>query len=100
MNLKLLILCCPLLLLGGCGALSSEHVETISAVLANLVAEGSMTQEQFDMVMGALQGIASGDWVSIFKEIASGAMTLVAGYFGIRFWRGSPTARKGAAPRM
>ena len=96
--MKALIICSPLLLLSGCSSLSSEHVQTIAEVLSKQVTDGNLTQAQFDAVMGALQGIVSGDWTAVLVEIANGALTLAAGYLGIRYWRGPVTARKGLPP--
>lgn len=88
----------PLLLLTGCGTFTNEHVQTIQAVLQDQVSNGNMTQAQFEAVMNALSGIAEGDWPRILLDIGETLLTLVLGYFGIRYWRGSPTARKGLAP--
>jgi hypothetical protein len=99
MNMKPLIVCSPLLLLCGCSALPSEHVETIQKVLADQVAKGNLTESQFESVMGALAGLAAGDWTSMLMEIFNGVITLAAGYLGVRFWRGPVTARKGLPPQ-
>lgn len=34
----------------------------------------------------------------MFNQFVDTAMTLLLGYFGIRWWRGSPGARKGPVP--
>ena len=97
--LKTAFFCSPLLLLCSCGALTSEHVDTIQKVLADQVTKGNLTKEQFESVMGALVGLASSDWTSALLELLNGALTLVAGYFGVRWWRGPISSRKGEAPK-
>ena len=91
--------CSPLLLLCSCGVLTSEHVDTIQKVLADQVTKGNLTKEQFESVMGALVGLASSDWTSALLELLNGALTLVAGYFGVRWWRGPISSRKGEPPK-
>lgn len=99
MDMKPLIVCSPLLLLCGCGALTSDHVASIQKVLSDQVTQGNLTQAQFDSVMGSLAGLAAGDWTAMLLEIANGVLTLAAGYFGVRWWRGPVTARKGLPPQ-
>ena len=96
--IKTAVCCSPLLLLCGCGVLTSEHVGTIQKVLADQVANGNLTQDQFNSIMGALSGLASSDWTSAMLELLNGALTLVAGYFGVRWWRGPVMSRKGLPP--
>ena len=86
----------PLALLCSC-SLTGEHVQTVADVLSQQVRDGVMTQAQMDQVVGALRGISSGDW-SWLVDVGEAVATLVLGYFGIRYWRGPVTARKGVAP--
>ena len=66
---------------------------------------GILTAEQKDAVMGVIiDSVAvlydkSAGWLEeLLKQGATAITTLVAGYLGIRKWRGSPMKRTGIAP--
>ena len=62
------------------------------AALEQLLADGKITQGQFDALVGAL----GGDW-SFLREAAETVAAIAGSLIGVRLWRGSTTARHGLA---
>ena len=84
------------LCLCSCGVLSPEDAERLMFGLDNALEQGQITEAQHAAAREAILDKTSFDWSHVIEPV----VTLVAGYFGIRVWRGSPTARKGQAPQI
>lgn len=76
--------------------MTPDQVANLTPVLADMVKEGTLTQTQMDLILGALQ--PGFNWKELAEWGGVTALNLILGYFGIKRWRGSPTARKGLAP--
>lgn len=97
---------CGFLMISCAGAqgLSQEGYNAAVDSLKRLLADGKIDEATFAHMMqtlddawkAALNARPGWDWL---KALGEGALTLVAGYFGINLWRGSPSNRKGAAPQ-
>tara|TARA_R110002020_G_scaffold2751_8_gene12929 strand:- start:2158 stop:2466 length:309 start_codon:yes stop_codon:yes gene_type:complete len=78
-----------------------EAANAADAALQQLRDAGEISNEVYQHVAKALMATAGGgyDWPSLFDDGIQLVVTLIAGYFGIRQWRGTPTARKGSLPK-
>jgi len=81
--MKRLLILIPLLLLVACGSMSPSQQEAITTVMGTLLANGDITQAQYDMFLAAVNN----DW----QWLQQAGMTLlgaVGTYFGIQIRRG------------
>lgn len=67
------------LVLASCGAISPEHAASIESGLRQMLAEGAISQVQFDALLEALYAKTGPDWTAIGTALASTA----AAFFGI-----------------
>ena len=84
----------PLCTLMACGLLTPEQIESVRSGLDASLDAGHITPEQYQAAVQALEDQSQFDWNRVVDVLA----TLGLGMFGIRYWRGSPNARKGTAP--
>lgn len=86
------------LLLMGCAGLSAEQRSSVAQVFAEMLAEGQITQGQYDTLMAALQDAGGDWWMDVVATLAEIGVAVGGSLLGVRWWRGSTTARKGALP--
>jgi hypothetical protein len=67
------------LVLASCGAISPEHAANIESGLRQMLAEGAISQVQFDALVEALHAKTGPDWTAIGTSVATAA----AAFFGI-----------------
>lgn len=100
--MKYLLALVPLVLLAGCtAAMNAAGLAASEEALAELLKGGEIDEATYNALVSALHEAFKaaqdkGDWWDIVLRVGEPLLTLVAGYFGIRIWRGSPTARKGS----
>jgi hypothetical protein len=70
--------------LGNMGVLDADEVEAVMGVIRESVT--------------VLYEKSTGWLEDLLKQGATAITTLVAGYFGIKKWRGTPEDRKGSSP--
>ena len=88
----------------GSPALTEAGYIAAKSALTALLNDGKIDEATYATMLQTLDnvfkaGLKAGtgwDWVS---PLAGNLVTLIAGYFGIRVWRGSPSARKGVPPQ-
>jgi hypothetical protein len=90
------IIVCALVLLCACQSVAGPTED----VLRELLAQGHLTQDQYDRLVAAL---TRGDWSGVLNFLQSAGEVVVAvvlSYLGITWRRGPITARKGLSPQQ
>ena len=89
------------LVLAACGAVfTPEQAQTLREVWTQQLADGHLSQSQFDALMGGLEQAQSGaTWQEISEIAISVGLSVVAAFTGITLHRGTPSNRKGLAPK-
>lgn len=57
--------------------------QTAEPVLRQLLADGKITQEQFDQLMAALTNAGGQDWLSVLGEVGGVVAAIVFSFLGI-----------------
>lgn len=84
--------------LAACAGLTPEQKQNAIQTLNESLNRGDITQTQYNAAVSALQ---SGDWGEIKQvgaELLRTGIDVGLALLGVRVWRGSTIARKGAAP--
>lgn len=74
-------------------SLSPEQRAAFTDTMQEMVANGQITQDQFNAIMSA---VAAGDWQQVRDIGVSTALGIGGSLLGVRAWRGGVNARKGA----
>ncbi len=85
-------------LMVSCNLLTAEEAQSIMDVANQQLADGTLTPEAHAAVIAAAKAASNPSGATIIEHMMTGVGTLIAGYLGIRVWRGTPSARKGATP--
>lgn len=80
--LWLLLGVAALLALGACAGLSPEQKETFRQWAQDALADGRLSQEQFEAIADALQG--GTDWIA---RVLDTGISVVLAYFGVNWMR-------------
>lgn len=96
--LKWMVFAVLVFALGGCTGLTPENLAATEQQFRQLLAQGVISQEQFDAMMLLLRDAAAKSKNEWIHDAAQTALTLALGYFGVRTWRGTPNNRTGAPP--
>lgn len=84
--MKKYLLLLPLIALAACSHLSPEQKQTLADSYQQMLTEGKITIEQYNALMGALNG--SKDWIGQAVETA---LTIGFALLGVRWYRGPAT---------
>lgn len=98
--MKKYILGCLLLLftLAGCAqwGLSEDKKASLRQTYASMLAEGKITAEQYQALLGALEsGKLNGD---LLNTVIGSILSIGLSLLGVRVWRGGIEDRKGSPP--
>ena len=94
MRILFLIVAC--LLLAGCGMLSPDQQSTALDVIEQMLAQGTITPEQYE---GLRQSILAGGTGAWWQQIAEVAVAAGLAYVGVRLQRGPPTRTENVAKK-
>jgi hypothetical protein len=74
--------------------MSPEQQSTLTTYFNQQLMDGHITREQYDALMASLQG---NDWSQITDILVNTGLSLLAGFTGIRLWRGPATRNSNVA---
>lgn len=89
------------LLLTACGAVfTPEQADTLRQVWAQQLADGHLSQSQFDALIGGLNEAQSGaTWQEVADIAINVGLSAIAVFTGVTLHRGTPGNRKGLPPK-
>jgi hypothetical protein len=83
------------ILLTSCSALSEEQKSSLLDVYNDMLANGQITQVQYEALRDALTG-QSGWWRELAGQAGQIALAIAGSLFGVRLWRGGINNRNGS----